>query len=504
MERRIVGGRYELVRLIGQGATGTVWLARDAREDVDVALKLASSEVAGQGATRARFLREATIAATLGGANVARVLDHGVTDDGELFITMEHLVGTSLMDRLASQHRLAHEETCHIVSGACRGLTIAHEAGLVHRDIKPSNIFLQTTGDDAAPPVVKVLDFGSAKVTDWLGDSGIDPTRTGDLVGTPCYMSPEQARGSTAIDLRADLWAVGVVAFECMTGIRPFEARALGPLVAKILTGRIPTPSQAAPDAGIPPQVDAWMARALARNPEARPSSAAALADSLVDAFQAALEGTDASAVPRDESAIRGPWTVGNFSAAAGAAIAQYGPEIFRYLAADLGDVELANEAFSQFCESLFRALPRYEWRSSARTWAYTIARRCAVNVRRAVWRDKQRSTELTDSRVASIAQQVRSATLPFLRTARRTALLQLRDELPEQDKLLLVLRLERRLEWLDVARVVLDDENVDDEELHRASARLRKRYQLMKERLRERSQAMGLVVPELDDDADG
>ncbi len=119
-----------------------------------------------------------------------------------------------------------------------------------------------------------MLDFGVAKATDALASSGVDPTRTGALLGTPYYMSPEQAQGLKSVDFKTDIWALGVVAFECLTGTRPFSAPALGPLVAKIIAGPIPTPSTIAPDAQIPPEIDAWMTRTMARNPADRFSNA--------------------------------------------------------------------------------------------------------------------------------------------------------------------------------------------------------------------------------------
>ena len=287
MQGRVIANRYELVRPLGQGATGSVWLARDASGGGEVALKLASRSIASHPGTRARFLREAKLAANLGGPHIAWIHDHGLTDQGDLFVVVEYLIGSSLSEELAVRRRLTLEETLHVVSGVCAGLETAHQASVVHRDIKPQNVFLHGVQHGGPLGVVKILDFGSAKGIDWLGDPTIDPTRTGDMIGTPCYMSPEQAKGLTSIDFRADLWAVGVVAFECLTGVRAFEAPALGPLVAKILTGPPPVPSRAAPEARIPAEVDAWMARLLVRDPAMRPASAGAV----TEAFAAAVQG---------------------------------------------------------------------------------------------------------------------------------------------------------------------------------------------------------------------
>ena len=127
-----------------------------------------------------------------------------------------------------------------------------------------------------------MLDFGVAKATDALSDSSIDPTRTGALLGTPFYMSPEQAQGLKSVDHRTDLWALGVVAFECLTGVRPFSAEALGPLIGKIIAGPIPSLSLAAPDARLSPELDAWTVKALARDPGARFASAKELSEAFM------------------------------------------------------------------------------------------------------------------------------------------------------------------------------------------------------------------------------
>jgi serine/threonine-protein kinase len=258
---------------------GSVWLAEHLSLKSEVAVKLIDSELGKLPQIRARFLREAQLAARIKSAHVVQVHDHGVTADDQPYIAMEYLVGQSLRERLDQRRRLPPAETARIVSHVCRALSRAHEAGLVHRDLKPENIFI---GSESEDEIVKVLDFGVAKAADALADSGIDPTRTGALLGTPYYMSPEQAQGLKTVDYRTDLWAMGVVVFECLTGQRPFTAHALGPLIGKILTGPIPVPSETAPDAKISRDVDAWMTRAMARDPAARFASAKELAESFM------------------------------------------------------------------------------------------------------------------------------------------------------------------------------------------------------------------------------
>jgi serine/threonine-protein kinase len=279
MEGRIIGGRYRLVRLLGKGGMGSVWLADHMTLQTPVAIKLIDSETARNPNARARFDREAQLAAKIRSPHVVQILDHGTTEEGEPYIAMECLTGESLRERLSARGRLTPAETGRIVSHICRAMSRAHESGLVHRDLKPENIFITIDGEDE---IVKVLDFGVAKATDMLSYAGIDPTRTGALLGTPYYMSPEQAQGLKTVDTRSDLWALGVVVFECLTGQRPFLASALGPLIAKIIDGPIPMPSQVAADARLPAEIDAWMRKALSRNPADRFASAKELAESFL------------------------------------------------------------------------------------------------------------------------------------------------------------------------------------------------------------------------------
>ncbi len=278
-EGALIADRYRLVREIGSGGMGAVWLAEHTSLKTSFAIKLIHSNLTSQAEVRARFSREAQIAARLKSSHVVQVFDHGITPDGQPFIAMEWLEGASLRERLDARGRLKADETARVVKHVCRALTRAHEAGLIHRDLKPENLFIVQEGDEET---VKVLDFGVAKSTDALAFGGVDPTRTGALMGTPFYMSPEQAIGLKEIDATTDLWALGVVAFECLTGKRAFTAPALGPLITKIVQGPIPVPSVAAADAGLTPDIDAWMARALSRDKANRFASAREMSDAFM------------------------------------------------------------------------------------------------------------------------------------------------------------------------------------------------------------------------------
>jgi serine/threonine-protein kinase len=487
MEGTLIADRYCLDRHIGEGTTGEVWVALDLRDNRVVAIKRVKQQFAASAEMRSRLLREAQLAASISSPHVVRILDHGTTDDGRPFIAMEYLEGTSLRKRLDEQGSLSLDETLRLLAPLSVALEQAHSTGLVHRDLKPENVFLARVGEDES---VKILDFGVAKAID-VAHPVAAGTITGDLRGTPCYMSPEQAQGLTTIDHRADLWAVGVIAFECITGVRPFDAKALGRLMAKILVDPIPVPSRVAPETFVAPAIDAWMARALARDPAARFGSARELAA----AFAAAVQSGEGRAATGDESPIRRALEAGDTEAAVAAADKQLRGEVLRYLTESLGDADLAADAYADFLRRVWSGLPSFEWRSSFRTWAYVLARRAAVDLRRAEGRVKRGRRPLTDSRVAALAAHVRTETQPLMRTEGRSALARLRDELPHKDKMLFVLHVERGLSWREVAYVLLENDAPAPAELTREAARLRKRYQLAKTRLRKRAVETGLIT---------
>jgi serine/threonine protein kinase len=239
-EHSIIAGKYRLIRQLGQGGMGSVWLAEHLTLCSQVAIKLIHVDMAGSAEVLGRFLREAQAAASLRSPHVVQILDHGV-DDGTPYIAMELLDGESLADRLARVGRLEPAALARIMTGIGRAIGRAHEASIVHRDLKPDNVFLVRNDDDE---ITKVLDFGIAKATvGSLGAAVSSATRTGAVLGTPYYMSPEQAEGARSLDHRTDIWAMGVIAFECLLGRRPFDAETLGGLLLAICTRPIPVPS---------------------------------------------------------------------------------------------------------------------------------------------------------------------------------------------------------------------------------------------------------------------
>jgi serine/threonine-protein kinase len=251
---------------------GEVWLAEHLSLRTQVVVKFLSPGVAQDPATLARFRREAAAAAQVKSPHVVQTFDFGVSELGHPFIVMEHLEGCDLATALKGR-RFSLAETAHLVEGIARALGKAHERGIVHRDIKPANVFLvdQGTGE----PFVKVLDFGIAK-----GIDEHDPlTTTGEVVGTPIYMSPEQLLGARDVDAQSDLWSVGVLAYRAVVGQAPFRGDSIASVALAVVSGAIPRPS--ALDPSLPPSFDAWFARACARERADRFRSARDLANAL-------------------------------------------------------------------------------------------------------------------------------------------------------------------------------------------------------------------------------
>jgi len=255
---RIIAGRYRLTSKLGQGGMGSVWRAEHLSLGSEVAIKLIDPAVAGSPEVRARFVREAQAAAQLRSPHVVQIIDYGV-DDETPFIAMELMVGESLSDRLDREGRLSPEVTARIVTEVSRALGKAHEIGIIHRDLKPDNIFLVHNDDSE---IAKVLDFGVAKKAAY-GTEGAGMTSTGAVLGTPYYMSPEQAEGLKDLDHRTDIWALGVITYECMLGVRPFDSETLGGLFLAICTRAKPVPSALVSD--LPTGFDEWFERCTAR-----------------------------------------------------------------------------------------------------------------------------------------------------------------------------------------------------------------------------------------------
>jgi len=283
----LVGGKYQLVKLIGRGGMGSVWEARHVSLGTPSAIKFIEAEYANSAEARSRFDKEAKAAATIQSKHAIQIYDHGVTDDGKPYIVMELLTGEPLDKRIERLGQLTLQDTARILQQVSRGLARAHERGIVHRDLKPENIFIVRNTDDDEE-VAKVLDFGIAKIENSPHSPGItSSTKTGAVLGTPFYMSPEQARGLRNVDHRTDVWSLGVIAFKCVSGRLPFDGESVGDLLVKICTAPVPIPSHQVP--GLPQAFDTWFMHALEREPERRFSTVTELAEQL--AFVAGIAG---------------------------------------------------------------------------------------------------------------------------------------------------------------------------------------------------------------------
>jgi hypothetical protein len=280
----LIQGRYRLVRLLGQGGMGSVWAAWHQGLQIEVALKFVETGSNRPEEAVARFAREAGAAARIKSPHVVSVMDHGFDEEHQRpFIAMELLHGESLGDRLRREHQLPVGDVADIVRQALRGLGKAHEARVIHHDLKPDNIFLCRDED----LTVKILDFGIAKTSfqmDLTAPSA-PQTRTGDILGTPYYMSPEQTMGNRTVDTRSDLYSMGVVAYHCLAGTPPFNSTGLGELLVMINTQ--PVPSLRAFRSDVPEAIERWVLRSLAKAPDTRFQTAKEMSAALV----AALDG---------------------------------------------------------------------------------------------------------------------------------------------------------------------------------------------------------------------
>jgi eukaryotic-like serine/threonine-protein kinase len=259
--------RYRLEGPLGHGGMASVHLARDTELDRPVAIKLLAENLAGDPAFRERFLREARLAARLSHPNVVSVYDAGETADGRPYIVMEHVRGVTLADLTQQRGPLPPDEAVALAVQASRGLAHAHAAGLVHRDVKPQNLLLREDG------TLKVADFGIARAAETTA-----LTQAGTVLGTAAYLSPEQALGEQ-VTAAADVYSLGAVVYELLTGRPPFEFDSLADLGAKQTAGVITPVSDLAPET--PRHVEDAVMRSLARNPAYRPASASAFAEAL-------------------------------------------------------------------------------------------------------------------------------------------------------------------------------------------------------------------------------
>ena len=263
---QLVADRYRVIRRLGEGGMGAVYLAEHVVIEKKIALKVLALELARRQDLVARFLQEARSASRIGHENVIDISDFGQSAEGYVYIAMEYLEGQDLGQVVRAEGALAWSRVRDILVQICRALRAAHDKGIVHRDMKPENIFL--IHREGRPEFVKILDFGIAKIMG-VDANGPRLTRTGMIFGTPEYMAPEQAEGKEA-DHRVDIYAVGCIAYHLMTGQTPFVAENFMAMLTKHLMEDPVPPSVRRPDLAITPEMDALVLKALEKDRDRR------------------------------------------------------------------------------------------------------------------------------------------------------------------------------------------------------------------------------------------
>lgn len=276
---RVFADKYRVDGLLGNGGMGLVFAATHLQLETRVAIKLLRSEVSRTQTATARLLREARATAKINSENVARILDVGTVDWSGLYIVMEYLEGEDLSALIQKQPRWAPDQAVGHVLQACEGVRAAHALGVIHRDLKPSNLFV--TKDASGAPRIKVLDFGLSKLIDPETGSPIVTRGGGQLtlpdsiLGTPAYTSPEQLTDPRTVDARTDIYSLGVILFELLTGQKPLQAKTMPELCELILNGKSASVRELRPE--LPPALDAIVQRCLKRSPAERYADVAAL-----------------------------------------------------------------------------------------------------------------------------------------------------------------------------------------------------------------------------------
>ncbi len=279
----IVADRYHIKKKLGEGGMGAVYLGEHVKMGRKSAIKVMTQSMASDPEAIARFNREAANAARINHPNVCAIYDFGETEDGTIYLAMEFIEGETLSDMQHREGALELDRAAEILRQTGEALQAAHDLGIVHRDLKPDNIMIARARDGT--DVVKVVDFGIAKAM--TGEEGQKVTRTGLVVGTPEYMSPEQLSGDV-LNGRSDIYSLALVFFRMVTGALPFQAESSQETMIKRLTDDPLKLSEVAPDAGWPPRLQGVMDRALERMPADRYESAALFARDALDAVRGA------------------------------------------------------------------------------------------------------------------------------------------------------------------------------------------------------------------------
>jgi serine/threonine-protein kinase len=279
----LLDGRYRIERLLGEGGMGSVYLASHVGLGREVAIKFLHSDLISRQEFVGRFYREAQAAAAIRHKNIIEVFDVGMSPKGEPFLVMEYLEGESLAGLLKRVGPLNLGAACAVMESVLQALQVAHRKGIVHRDLKPDNIFL--AHQQGEPPVVKIIDFGISKFTQ--GELDKWRTKTGSVMGTPAYMSPEQARGSAGLDHRTDLYSMGTIFFEMLTEALPFAGTNFAEYLSALLVDEPRAPQSVYAD--FPVAAEPLLRKALAKDPNQRFQNATEMLDAVT-----ALPGGDA------------------------------------------------------------------------------------------------------------------------------------------------------------------------------------------------------------------
>jgi serine/threonine-protein kinase len=266
---RVIGDRYGVTALIGEGGMGEVYEAEHLAIGRLVAVKVLNPKRAQDREAISRLRHEARVAGTLGHPNICAIYDMGRLDDGSPYLVMERLHGETLAQRLTRETRLPIEDLIDVMLQVLSALSAAHQRGIIHRDLKPDNIFLSRR--EGMRPIPKLLDFGISKSED-IEETMADLTGQTMAAGTPFYMAPEQARGDRGLDHRIDLWATGIILYECLSGQRPFDARNYNALLVQILSATPRPLHEIQPD--VPTGLEQIVERALRKLPADRFQSA--------------------------------------------------------------------------------------------------------------------------------------------------------------------------------------------------------------------------------------